>query len=211
VQKRLANGEPLRLEDFDFHWFFTKPIDGTHPFPDPINLTQNPRAVQAKDRPKGFYGKGKALSLTERDSSHWEVIEAQITGDGSQLKGIHRQRKKRGRPIGIKTPPKVTAVKRKTAAKKRKTTETLDLTGDDPIEASESSENEKSDERDQEEGQEKDMYEGFIHIDDFPPFPPPPRKKKPITYISDISSDEEASLKRPRRSSYARRAPKKSL
>jgi hypothetical protein len=38
----------------------------------------------------------------------------------------------------------------------------------------------------------------------------PPRRQF-LRYIVDTSSDEEAPLKRPRRSSYARRAPKKSL
>jgi hypothetical protein len=207
VQKRLKNGEPLRPEDFDLYWFFNKPIDNTHSLPDPINLAQNPRTVQAKGRPKGSYGKGKAQSSTERDSSHWEIVKAQITRDGSQLRDIYRQPKKRGRPTGAKPPSKATAVKQKTAAKKRKTMETLNLTDDDPIEASGGGVNEESDKRGQKKDQEEDIYEKFTHIDDFPP----PSRKRPITYFSDTSSDEEASSKRPRRSSYARRAPKKSL
>jgi hypothetical protein len=82
---------------------------------------------------------------------------------------------------------------------------TLDLTADDPIKVikvSEGGENEGSDEGDQ--GKKPSLPP-------FPPFPPFPRKKKAITYFSDSSSDEKASTKQPRRSSYARRAPKKSL
>jgi hypothetical protein len=162
---------------------------------DAIDLAQEPRKVQAKGRPKGSYGKGKANTSTERDSSHWEVVNSQLIGDGSQLKGIYRQPKKRGRPTGAKPPPKA-------AAKKRGAVETLDLTADDPIgviEVSEGGENEGSDEGDQ--GEEPSP----------PPPPPLSRKKKAITYFSDSFSDEEASTKRPRRSSYARRAPKNSL
>jgi MULE transposase domain len=201
VQKRLANGEPLRPEDFDSHWFFTKPIDGTHPLPDAIDLAQNPRTVQAKGRPKGSYGKGKANSSTERDSSHWEVIEAQITGDGSQLRGIHRQPKKRERLSGAKQIPKASAVKRRGV-------ETLDLTGGSPIEIS----SDVKDDEGEEEGEKDNIADNrFVRIEDMEaPRRPPPRKKF-LKYIVDTSSDEETSLKRPRRSSYARRAPKKSL
>jgi hypothetical protein len=148
--------------------------------------------MQAKGRPKRSYGKGKANTSTERDSSQWEVVNSQLTRDGRKLKGIHRQPKKRGRPTGAKPPLKA-------AAKNRGTVKTLDLTADDPIEVievSEGGENEGSNKRDQ--GEE-------------PSPPPPPRKKKAITYFSNSSSDEKASTKRPRRSSYARKAPKKSL
>jgi hypothetical protein len=83
AQKRLEDGEVLRPDDFDPHWFFIKPIDGIHPPPDAIDLAQESRKVQAKGRPKGSYGKGKANTSTERDSSQWEVVNSQLTGDGS--------------------------------------------------------------------------------------------------------------------------------
>jgi hypothetical protein len=54
------------------------------------DLAQEPRKVQVKDRLNGSYGKGKANTSTERDSSQWEVVNSQFTEDGSQLKGIHR-------------------------------------------------------------------------------------------------------------------------
>jgi hypothetical protein len=90
AQKRLENGEVLRPNNFDPHWFFIKPIDGTHPSSDIIDLAQKPRKVQAKGRPKGSYGKGKANTSTEKDSSQWEVVNSQLIKDGSQLKGIYR-------------------------------------------------------------------------------------------------------------------------
>jgi hypothetical protein len=201
VQKRVENGEVLRPEDFDPHWFFIKPLDGTHPPPDAIDLAQEPRKVQAKGRPKGSYGKGKANTSTERDSSQWEVVNAALTGDGSQLKGIHRQPKKRGRPTGSKPTPKTTAVKRKTV-------ETLNLTSDSPIEVSSGVENDEGEEEDEEDNIASD---GFIRIEDIEAPPRSPPRKKSLKYIVDTSSDEDAPSKRPRRSSHARRAPRKSL
>jgi hypothetical protein len=38
IQERIENEEGLRPEDFNPHWFFTKPIDGTHSFFDVIDL-----------------------------------------------------------------------------------------------------------------------------------------------------------------------------
>jgi hypothetical protein len=85
--------------------------------------------VKAKGRPPGAPNKkksNKAMSTTERDSSQHEVVLAAMTGDGSQLKGIHRQQKKRGRPKSAKSPPKAAA--KKTTTTNKRSIETIDLT-----------------------------------------------------------------------------------
>jgi hypothetical protein len=84
--------------------------------------------------------------------------------------------------------------------------EALDLIGDDLIEVSSGIENDE----DEEEGEKEDNG-GFVRIEDLEAARRPPPRKQSMRYIIDISSDEEALPKRPRRSSYARRAPKKSL
>jgi hypothetical protein len=86
--------------------------------------------------------------------------------------------------------------------------EALDLIGDDPIEISSGVENGESEEED-----DKDNIagDGFIRIEDMETLSRPPPRKKSLKYVVDTSSDEEAPLKRPRRISHARRAPRKSL
>jgi hypothetical protein len=84
--------------------------------------------------------------------------------------------------------------------------EAFHLTGDDPIEVSSGVENDEG----EEEGEEEDNG-GFVRIEDLEAARRPPPRKQSLRYVVDTSSDEEAPLKRPRRSSYARRAPKKSL
>jgi hypothetical protein len=82
--------------------------------------------------------------------------------------------------------------------------EALDLTGDDPIEISSGVEND--------EGEEDNIVsDGFVRIEDMEVSPRPPPRKKSLKYFVNTSSDEEAPLKRPRRNSHARRAPRKSL
>jgi hypothetical protein len=84
--------------------------------------------------------------------------------------------------------------------------EILDLTGDNLIKVSSGIENDE----DEEEGEKKDNG-GFVRIEDLEVTRRPPPRKQFLRYIIDTFSDEEAFLKRPRRSSYARRVPKKSL
>jgi hypothetical protein len=80
----------------------------------------------------------------------------------------------------------------------------LDLTGSSLIEVSSSVEDD--------EGEENNVADnGFVQIEDMEISQRPPSRKKSLKYIIDIFSEEEAPLKRPRRSSYARRAPKKLL
>jgi hypothetical protein len=84
--------------------------------------------------------------------------------------------------------------------------ETLDLIGNYSIKASSGVENDEG----EEEGEEKDNG-GFMRIKDLETARRSPPRRQSLRYIVDTSSDKEASLKRPRRSSYARKAPKKSL
>jgi hypothetical protein len=84
--------------------------------------------------------------------------------------------------------------------------EALDLTGDNPIEVSSNIENDE----DEKEGEEEDNG-GFVRIKDLKAARRSPPRKQSLRYVIDISSDEEAPLKRPRRNSYARRVPKKLL
>jgi len=98
------------------------------------------------------------------------------------------------------------AVKLKITANKRKRVKTLDLTGGSPIEVSSDVENDEG----EKEGEEEDNG-GFMRIEDLEAAPRRPPLKQSLRYIVDTFSDKKAPLKRPRRSSYARRAPKKSL
>jgi hypothetical protein len=84
----------------------------------------------------------------------------------------------------------------------------LGLTGDDPIEVSSGVENDEGEEEDEE---DNIAVDGFVRIEDMETPPRPPPRKKSLEYVVDTSSDEEALSKRPRRSSHARRAPRKSL
>jgi hypothetical protein len=86
----------------------------------------------------------------------------------------------------------------------------LDLTGGSPIKISSGIENDEGEKKGEEEGEEEDNG-GFMRIKDLEAAPRRPPLKQSLRYIVDTSSDEEAPLKRPRRSSYARKAPKKSL
>jgi hypothetical protein len=84
----------------------------------------------------------------------------------------------------------------------------LDLTGDDPIEVSSGVE---SDEGEEEDDEGNIAGDGFVRIEDMEALSRPPPRNKSLKYVIDTSSDEEAPLKRPRRTSHARRAPRKSL
>jgi hypothetical protein len=82
----------------------------------------------------------------------------------------------------------------------------LDLTGNNPIEVSSDIKNDE----DEEEGEEENNGR-FVRIEDLETARRSPHRKQSLRYVIDTSSDKEAPPKRPRRSSYARRAPKKSL
>jgi hypothetical protein len=82
----------------------------------------------------------------------------------------------------------------------------LNLTGDNPIKVSNSIENDKDKKKDE----KKDNNE-FVRIKDLKIARRSPPRKQSLRYIIDTSSDKEAFSKRPRRNSYARKAPKKSL
>jgi len=89
----------------------------------------NPNIVKAKGRPPGAPNKkksNKAMSTIERDSSQHEIVLAAITRNGSQLKGIYRQQKKRERPKSAKSLPKAAA--KKTTITNKRSIETIDLT-----------------------------------------------------------------------------------
>jgi hypothetical protein len=86
--------------------------------------------------------------------------------------------------------------------------EALDLTGDDLIEVFSGIENDKGEMEDEE---NNIVGDGFVRIEDIEISSRSPPRKKSLKYVIDIFSDKEASLKRSRRSSYARRVPRKLL
>ena len=122
-------GQRLLIEDFHPHWLYDKNyIENKES--DILDLVQNPRVVKRKGRPKGALegantAKSKADWSTERDSSQYELIEAAILGDTSNLKGIHRVPKKTGHPKAQKAASKTKAQPKSPLKKqKRKQTKT---------------------------------------------------------------------------------------
>ena len=68
--------------------------------PAAVENIQEPRIAVPKGRQPGALGKRKKQKedlSTERNASHHEVVAAAVSGDNSQLKGIHRAPKPRGR------------------------------------------------------------------------------------------------------------------
>jgi hypothetical protein len=86
--------------------------------------------------------------------------------------------------------------------------EVLNLIENDLIEISNSIENDEGEKEDEE---DNITGNGFIRIEDIKISPRSSPRKKSLKYIINISSDKEASLKRSRRNSHARRVPRKSL
>jgi hypothetical protein len=192
IELRLDLNEPLKPEDFHSHWWFNKAtIDDVRP--PGFERVLNPNVVKAKGRPSGSPNKKKSnkakKSTTERDSSRHEVLLAEVTGDGSQLKGIHRGKRLQKAPVS-KATRKAAAAKKATTTRKRNV-ETIDLTADSDVEIQESAGGSDADEGDE-----------WPHIDDLYPFPPPPPKEPPppkvrINYFSDLSSDEDVGNEAP--------------
>jgi hypothetical protein len=85
---------------------------------------------------------------------------------------------------------------------------TLNLISDSPIEVSSNVENDKSEKKDEKNNIASDR---FIRIKNIKIPPRPPPRKKSLKYIVNTSSDKDAPLKRSRRNSHARKAPRKSL
>ncbi len=78
--------------------------------------------VYGKGRPKGAIDVAASKRFeksTKRDSSQYELTNSAISGDKSNLKGIHSVPKKRRRPKDSKITPKVKA-KRISPLKKQK-------------------------------------------------------------------------------------------
>src|SRR4029077_721436 len=101
---RLKSTLPLAslLKDFHPYWFLDRRLDGYHstPFCRPFENIQEPRIADPKGRKPGALGKQKKQKedlTTERDSSYHEVVVAAGSSDNSQLKGIYRAPKPRGR------------------------------------------------------------------------------------------------------------------
>lgn len=185
IKLRLDLNEPLKTEDFHSHWWFNKTTtDDVRP--SGFERVLNPNVVKAKGRPSGAPNKKKSnktkKSTTERDSSQHEVLLAEVTGNGSQLKGIHRGKRLQKAPIS-KATRKAAAAKKATTTRKRNV-ETMDLTDDD-VEMQESTGGNDADEGDE-----------WPHIDDLHSlFHPstkeaPLKKKARLNYFGDSSSSD---------------------
>src|SRR6266536_2118231 len=101
---------PLIIDDIDRHWWYDK--DNYPPQAHPFELIQNPEMVYEKGYLKGAIGVTASKRFeksTERDSSQYELTNSAISGDKSNLKGIHSVPKKGGRPKGSKIAPKAKA------------------------------------------------------------------------------------------------------
>ena len=102
IKERIDTNKSLEPEDFHPHWFLDRRLDGHHSVPPcrQFENIQEPRIAVPKGRQPGALGKRKKQKedlSTERNSSHHEVVAAAVSGDNSQLKGIHRAPKPRGR------------------------------------------------------------------------------------------------------------------
>jgi len=102
IKERIDTNKYLEPEDFHPHWFLDRRLDGHHSVPPcrQFENIQEPRIAVPKGRQPGALGKRKKQKedlSTERNSSHHEVVAAAVSGDNSQLKGIHRAPKPRGR------------------------------------------------------------------------------------------------------------------
>jgi hypothetical protein len=111
IQDRLRKDGVLNLSDFHRHWFFVKPPEensDSRTLLRQIDLVMDPFVVKAKGRSQGAVGKTRKNKRntdksTERNSSQFKRVHAEVTGDGSQLKGIHRKPRQRRRLKGAKT------------------------------------------------------------------------------------------------------------
>src|SRR6266536_5504841 len=101
---------PLIIDDIDRHWWYDK--DNYPPQAHPFELIQNPEMVYEKGYLKSAIGVAASKRFeksTERDSSQYELTNSAISGDKSNLKGIHSDPKKGGRPKGSKIAPRAKA------------------------------------------------------------------------------------------------------
>jgi hypothetical protein len=126
---RLKINEFLLINNFHFHWLFSKDPAGNYIITDLFELIQNSTVINPVERRKRALNKRKRNSMsdisTERDFSQFKRVEAAVIEDISKLKGKYRVKRNVERP---KIQKSVKNLKRK-----YQKVETIDLTIDKKI------------------------------------------------------------------------------
>jgi hypothetical protein len=99
---RLEANEFLSINDFHFHWLFSKDSADNYIITDFLEFIQNSTVASPAERRKGVLSKRKRNSIsdtsTERNSSQFERVEAAVIGDINKLKGKYRVKRDVRRP-----------------------------------------------------------------------------------------------------------------